>query len=383
MLLVNFRLLCFAKQPQTRAAHPSETWSNQSTRLDVPPFPCNLSLAWRRHHQLRRQAICSLRSRKLPLCSPSGGAWSRAAHCLVPASVQPPSHFSRCCCGKLFPQRPIVVVVDGLKAQESFQQDIETWLRFAEAAPSQVADAIVKLRSRNSFFYPAWEILPHEAKLPHADVISERLETLVALAGKSARRHSASRHGRGQRHRLAAAHFSGAISEGAHADTESRRPHLDPLDLVEWLESQGYEPEAQVTQKGEIALRGGILDVYPMTSPWPVRLEFFGDEVESLRHFDPHTQISRDPIVSVRLPPAANWGFCKSGRRSRTATAPKPRRHRPWPRCWIICRVTRFSCCANRTGWPRTQGLNRNKFQPAILSSLIGRIFAGNWPIAG
>ena len=70
--------------------------------------------------------------------------------------------------------------------------------------------------------------------------------------------------------------------------TLNRGDKIEPLDLIEWLEEQGYEPEAQVTQKGEIALRGGILDVYPMTSPWPVRLEFFGDELESLRHFDPH-----------------------------------------------------------------------------------------------
>ena len=75
-----------------------------------------------------------------------------------------------------------------------------------------------------------------------------------------------------------------------------RGDKINPLDLIEWLEEQGYEPEAQVTQKGEIALRGGILDVWPLTSPWPVRLEFFGDELESLRHFDPLTQISREEI---------------------------------------------------------------------------------------
>ena len=56
----------------------------------------------------------------------------------------------------------------------------------------------------------------------------------------------------------------------------NRGDRIDPLDLVEWLEEQGYEPEAQVTQKGELALRGGILDLFPLTSPWPVRLEFLG-----------------------------------------------------------------------------------------------------------
>ena len=92
----------------------------------------------------------------------------------------------------------------------------------------------------------------------------------------------------------------------------ARGDRIDPLDLIEWLEEQGYEPEAQVTQKGEIALRGGIVDVFPPTSPWPVRLEFFGDELESLREFDPLTQISRGEITSITLPPAGELGILKA-----------------------------------------------------------------------
>jgi transcription-repair coupling factor (superfamily II helicase) len=91
----------------------------------------------------------------------------------------------------------------------------------------------------------------------------------------------------------------------------ARGDRIDPLDLVEWLEDQGYEPEAQVTQKGEIALRGGILDVYPPTSPWPVRLEFFGDELESLRYFDPLTQISREESPALTISPAGELGILK------------------------------------------------------------------------
>ncbi len=91
-----------------------------------------------------------------------------------------------------------------------------------------------------------------------------------------------------------------------------RGDQINPLDLIEWLEEQGYEPEAQVSQKGEIALRGGILDAWPPTNAWPVRLEFFGDELESLRHFDPLTQISRDEITDVTLPPAGELGILKN-----------------------------------------------------------------------
>ncbi len=90
-----------------------------------------------------------------------------------------------------------------------------------------------------------------------------------------------------------------------------RGDKIAPLDLIEFLEEQGYEPEAQVSQKGEIALRGGILDVFPPTSPWPVRLEFFGDELESLREFDPLTQVSRGEILEITLPPAGELGILK------------------------------------------------------------------------
>src|SRR4029077_11514088 len=109
----------------------------------------------------------------------------------------------------------------------------------------------------------------------------------------------------------------------ARTRTFARGDRQEPLELVEWLEDQGYEPEAQVTQKGEIALRGGILDVYSLTSPWPVRLEFFGDELESLRHFDPQTQISREEIPSITIPPAGELGLLKQWQAKRESATPE------------------------------------------------------------
>ena len=109
-----------------------------------------------------------------------------------------------------------------------------------------------------------------------------------------------------------------------------------------------------MTQKGEIALRGGILDLYPLTSPWPVRLEFFGDELESLRQFDPLTQMSREEIASVTIPPAGELGLLKEVRSAECGVTPPNPRLLPlsplWGRCWIICRRKRFFYCAGRSG---------------------------------
>src|SRR5581483_4885396 len=110
------------------------------------------------------------------------------------------------------------------------------------------------------------------------------------------------------------------------------------------------EPEAQVSQKGEIALRGGILDIYPMTSPWPVRLEFFGDELESLRYFDPITQISREQIAMVTLPPAGEIGILK--RRVERGEAPVASLldYLPDDTLWLFCEPERVDAHAEQYG---------------------------------
>jgi transcription-repair coupling factor (superfamily II helicase) len=204
---------------------------------------------------------------------------------------------------QLFPGRPIVVVTDVLKTQESFQQDLETWAGLQSAAQSR--------ESFQPLFYPEWEVLPHENKLPHSDNITDRLQTLVTLAGLSEASNPRSPIVVSSVTALLQKTFTpAALRDRMRALARGER--IDPLDLVEWLEQQGYEPEAQVTQKGELALRGGILDVFPMTSPWPVRLEFFGDELESLRYFDPQTQMSREEITATTLPPAGELGVLKS-----------------------------------------------------------------------
>ncbi|PWU21632.1 MAG: transcription-repair coupling factor [Verrucomicrobia bacterium] len=239
----------------------------------------------------------------------------------------------------LFPYRPVVVVTEGLKTQESFQQDITTWVEI-RSSKSEIRSSKSEARTE-PLFYPAWEVLPHEDKLPHADVTSDRLETLIALAkynssprplvarksdGSGSTLDPLSRRSQTEANRPSSRALLVVTSVVAllqrtflretleqRTRTLARGDRIDPLDLVEWIEAQGYEPEAQVTQRGELSLRGGILDIFPTTSPWPVRLEFFGDELESLREFDPITQISRAEITSVTMPPAGELGFLRSG----------------------------------------------------------------------
>ena len=171
------------------------------------------------------------------------------------SGVAPPAQpFFAALLQRIFPDRKIVLVAENLKQQESFQQDLETWNSQLPTASSQL------------LFYPAWEILPHEGKLPHADVISDRLQTLVALAGDSKIKT--------QNSKLVVTSVTALLQKTfAPADLQNRTrqilrgDRIAPLDLIEWLEEQGYEPEAQVSQRGEIALRGGIVDIFPPTSP--------------------------------------------------------------------------------------------------------------------
>ncbi len=79
--------------------------------------------------------------------------------------------------------------------------------------------------------------------------------------------------------------------------------NISPEGLMDCLIGQGFEPVEFVSQPGEIALRGGILDVFPFAGGYPIRIEFFGDEVDSIREFDPSSQRSVARLDQARLVP--------------------------------------------------------------------------------
>ncbi len=195
------------------------------------------------------------------------------------------------------PGRPVVLLTGTLKTQERVHADLTTWFNVAGHRETAGKDSHLRVAPR---FFPAWDVLPRERKLPHSDIISERLETLVSLLSPE-----------GVRGRPIVASVTAALQRTFQREDLLGRVRIlrrgdscNPLDLIEWLEDQGYEPETQVTSKGELSWRGGIVDVWPLSRPWPVRLEFFGDELDSLREFDPQNQVSRETVEAVEVPPA-------------------------------------------------------------------------------
>src|SRR6185436_11660470 len=142
-------------------------------------------------------------------------------------------------------------------------------------------------------------------KLPHVDVITDRLETILSLAETDTPPVVVT---------SVVALLQKTYPPNVLAERTrriKRGEQADPMELAEWLQSQGYEAEAQVNHKGEFSLRGGILDLFPPTAPWPIRLEFFGDDLDSLRSFDPITQISREAVGEAVIPPAGELGLLK------------------------------------------------------------------------
>ena len=145
--------------------------------------------------------------------------------------------------------------------------------------------------------FPDWESLPYDAFSPHPDIISERLLTLYRLP--ELKRGIVLITATTLQHRLApTAYVSGhsfLLNSGDTLDLEAFRGRLTQA---------GYQSVAQVMEPGEYAVRGGLLDVFPMGSSTPYRIDLFGEKIESIRVFDPESQRSGDKLPGIRLLPA-------------------------------------------------------------------------------
>ncbi len=141
--------------------------------------------------------------------------------------------------------------------------------------------------------FPAWETLPFERVSPSVETMGRRLRTLWRL-----------RRGLAQ---VVVAPVRALVQRlGPHAEDVEPvvvRPgdQLDPVELVERLVGEGYRREYQVEHRGEVAVRGSIVDVYPSTADGPVRIDLWGDEVDRLSAFSVSDQRSRADVEVVEL----------------------------------------------------------------------------------
>jgi transcription-repair coupling factor (superfamily II helicase) len=137
--------------------------------------------------------------------------------------------------------------------------------------------------------FPSLQVDPYRALAPHMRVTSFRARALLALATGHARVVVASASALLPRLPDPSALLARSLGVKTGAD-------LDPHGLAALLVDGGYTRQDPVDQHGEFCLRGGILDVYPPNELWPVRIEFVGDMVESIRRFDPDTQRSVETL---------------------------------------------------------------------------------------
>jgi transcription-repair coupling factor (superfamily II helicase) len=155
--------------------------------------------------------------------------------------------------------------------------------------------------------FPDWETLPYDTFSPHQDLISERLATLwrihkheadvVLLPATTALT------------RLAPPSFLAATTFQF-----KQKAQLDEAGLRAQLTLAGYNHVSQVVSPGEYAVRGGLIDLFPMGSTVPYRVDLFDNEVDSIRTFDPDSQRSLYPVPEVRLLPGREFPMDEAAR---------------------------------------------------------------------
>ena len=160
--------------------------------------------------------------------------------------------------------------------------------------------------------FPAWDCLPFDRLSPQGGLVGRRIETLAQLAS-----------GAGTRPRILLTTINAilqrvppktyftdsslVITAGQATKDLTNGQTLGPAALADYLAGQAYLRTDTVRETGEFAVRGGILDVFPPGQTTPARLDFFGDDVETIRSFDPATQRSIGKLENLILRPVAEF----------------------------------------------------------------------------
>ncbi|MEI7613914.1 MAG: transcription-repair coupling factor, partial [Betaproteobacteria bacterium] len=154
---------------------------------------------------------------------------------------------------------------------------------------------------------PDWETLPYDSFSPHHDLISERLATLYSIT-------------RGECDVLlvpastAVYRFTPPAYLAAYTFFLSKGESLDAEKFRAQVTLAGYTHVTQVVAPGEYSIRGGLIDLFPMGSALPFRLDLFDDEIESIKTFDVDTQRTLYPVPEIRLLPAREFPLDDKGR---------------------------------------------------------------------
>ena len=152
--------------------------------------------------------------------------------------------------------------------------------------------------------FPAWDVLPYDRVSPNAAIVAQRMTTLSRLARVKGRDKPSIlvTTANAITQRVPAREFT-----ATHALSVAPGNVLGMASVVEWLELNGYLRASTVREPGDYAVRGGILDLFPPGLDLPVRFDYFGDSVESIKTFDPQTQRSELPMSKLDLVPVAEF----------------------------------------------------------------------------
>src|SRR5256886_470306 len=187
------------------------------------------------------------------------------------------------------PHGVVLYVVPSDGALEQSVADVAFFLAALEGLPVTAAERAV-------LAFPSHEVDPYRGLAPHVGVTSARARALHGIGRGTARVVVASAAGLLPRvtapERLLAASLE--LKPGQD---------ISPTDLAELLVDAGFSREDPADQHGEFASRGGIVDIFPVAETHPVRLEFIGDPIETIRTYDPSTQRSIAPIDQIAIVP--------------------------------------------------------------------------------
>jgi transcription-repair coupling factor (superfamily II helicase) len=152
--------------------------------------------------------------------------------------------------------------------------------------------------------FPAWDCQPYDRVSPHAAIVAQRMTALSRLARVQAREKPAVllTTVNAALQRVPA---RGLIARQALSAAPGNTLGMDGV--IKWLELNGFNRSSTVREPGEYAVRGGILDLFPPGMDMPVRLDFFGDTLETIRTFDPETQRSDMDMRGLDLVPVAEF----------------------------------------------------------------------------